>query len=54
MLEGEDMETAVTGDYLKLPAHDILKAGGPRLQTASIACDSAGNLIAVASERAAV
>jgi threonylcarbamoyladenosine tRNA methylthiotransferase MtaB len=48
VLEGDDMETAVTGDYLKIPADDTLKAAGPRLQPAMIEAARAGGLRATA------
>lgn len=48
VLEGDDMEVGVTGDYLKMPADDILKTGGPRLQTAYVTGDGQGGLRAVA------
>lgn len=36
VLEGDDMGVAVTGDYLKVPAHASLRSRGPRLQKARI------------------
>jgi threonylcarbamoyladenosine tRNA methylthiotransferase MtaB len=48
VLEGDDMETAVTGDYLKIPADDTLKAAGPRLQPAMIEAARDGGLHATA------
>jgi threonylcarbamoyladenosine tRNA methylthiotransferase MtaB len=42
VLEGDDMETAVTGDYLKMPADDTLRASGPRLQPALIEAADGG------------
>jgi threonylcarbamoyladenosine tRNA methylthiotransferase MtaB len=44
VLEGDDMETAVTGDYLKIPADDSLQAAGPRLQPALIEAARDGSL----------
>jgi threonylcarbamoyladenosine tRNA methylthiotransferase MtaB len=44
VLEGDDMETAVTGDYLKIPADDTLRAAGPRLQRAMIEAARDGGL----------
>lgn len=44
VLEGDAGGTAVTGDYLKMPADDILRARGPRLQMARIVPDSDGGL----------
>ena len=41
------METAVTGDYLKVPASDTLGAAGRRLQPARLVAES-GELRAVA------
>jgi threonylcarbamoyladenosine tRNA methylthiotransferase MtaB len=52
VLEGDDMEIAVTGDYLKIPAADSLKEAGPRLQPAWVAA-MRGELRAEASTRAA-
>jgi threonylcarbamoyladenosine tRNA methylthiotransferase MtaB len=49
VLEGDDMETAVTGDYLKIPADDTLRAAGPRLQPALIETARDGGLRATAS-----
>jgi threonylcarbamoyladenosine tRNA methylthiotransferase MtaB len=48
VLEGDDMETAVTGDYLKMPADDTLRAAGPRLQQAVIETARDGELRATA------
>lgn len=48
VLEGDAGETAVTGDYLKMPADDSLQVAGPRLQTARIEADASGELRAVA------
>jgi hypothetical protein len=48
VLEGDDMETAVTGDYLKMPADDSLRAAGPRLQPALIEAVQDGGLRATA------
>ncbi|UCC84792.1 MAG: MiaB/RimO family radical SAM methylthiotransferase [Gemmatimonadota bacterium] len=48
VLEGDDMETAVTGDYLKMPADDSLRAAGPRLQPALIEAARDGGLRAKA------
>ncbi len=44
VLEGDDMETAVTGDYLKMPAEDSLRAAGPRLQRALVEAAASGGL----------
>ena len=44
VLEGDDMETAVTGDYLKMSASDSLRVGGPRLQPARVVASRAGKL----------
>jgi threonylcarbamoyladenosine tRNA methylthiotransferase MtaB len=52
VLEGDDMEIAVTGDYLKIPAAASLRAAGPRLQPAWVAAIN-GELRAEASTRAA-
>jgi threonylcarbamoyladenosine tRNA methylthiotransferase MtaB len=52
VLEGDGRVTAVTGDYLKLPASASLVAGGPRLQPARIAAAD-GELRAEAYTRAA-
>jgi len=49
VLEGDEMETAVTGDYLKIPADDTLRAAGPRLQPAMIEAGRDGGLRATAS-----
>ncbi len=48
VLEGDDMETAVTGDYLKMAADDSLLAAGPRLQPALIEAVRDGGLRATA------
>jgi threonylcarbamoyladenosine tRNA methylthiotransferase MtaB len=48
VLEGDCMETAVTGDYLKVPADDTLRAAGPRLQPAMIEAAPGGGLRATA------
>jgi threonylcarbamoyladenosine tRNA methylthiotransferase MtaB len=48
VLEGDDMETAVTGDYLKIPADDTLRAAGPRLQPALVEAARDGGLGATA------
>ncbi len=53
VLEGDAMETAVTGDYLKMPASDSLKVYGPRLQPANIEATAAGTLRAEACTVAA-
>jgi threonylcarbamoyladenosine tRNA methylthiotransferase MtaB len=53
VLEGDDMATAVTGDYLKMPASNSLVAGGPRLQPARIVAGVNGGLAAEAHTRAA-
>jgi threonylcarbamoyladenosine tRNA methylthiotransferase MtaB len=53
VLEGDAMETAVTGDYLKMPASDNLKTSGPRLQPANIVAAAAGGLRAEACTVAA-
>jgi threonylcarbamoyladenosine tRNA methylthiotransferase MtaB len=52
VLEGDDMEIAVTGDYLKIPAADSLRVAGPRLQPAWVAAMD-GQLRAEANTRAA-
>ncbi len=52
ILEGDDLETAVTGDYLKVPAADTLKAAGRRLQPARLVAYG-GELRAEAPTRAA-
>lgn len=44
VLEGDDMETAVTGDYLKMSASDRLRVRGPRLQPALLVAGEAGEL----------
>lgn len=49
VLEGSDMDTAVTGDYLKMPADDTLKPAGPRLQPALIEAGPDGRLRATRS-----
>ncbi len=49
VLEGDDMATAVTGDYLKMHADDSLKARGPRMQEARIEAYEDGGLKAVAA-----
>ena len=46
VLEGRDMEVAVTGDYLKMPARLSLRVR-PRLQVAAIESDGNGGLLAV-------
>ncbi|UCC74793.1 MAG: MiaB/RimO family radical SAM methylthiotransferase [Gemmatimonadota bacterium] len=48
VLEGDSNEVAVTGDYLKMPADDTLKANGPRLQPAMIEAAADGGLRATA------
>lgn len=48
VLEGDDMETAVTGDYLKMSASDSLRVRGPRLQPARVVARGAGELRATA------
>jgi threonylcarbamoyladenosine tRNA methylthiotransferase MtaB len=48
VLEGDDMETGVTGDYLKMPAEGSLRAMGPRMQAATIRSDGNGGLLAAA------
>ena len=53
VLEGDDMATAVTGDYLKMPASNSVVAGGPRLQPARIVAGVNGGLAAEAHTRAA-
>ena len=53
VLEGDGRLTAVTGDYLKMPASDSLVAGGPRLQPARIVAAPDGGLSAEAYTRAA-
>ena len=54
VLEGDDeATTAVTGDYLKMPASASLVAGGPRLQSARIVAQPDGGLGAEANTRAA-
>ncbi len=50
VLEGDDLATAVTGDYLKMPACDSLKNGGPQLQPAWIVSDGNGGLRATAAK----
>jgi threonylcarbamoyladenosine tRNA methylthiotransferase MtaB len=52
VLEGDEMETAVTGDYLKVPASNSLRAAGRRLQPARLVT-SAGKLRAEALTLAA-
>ena len=52
VLEGDDLATAVTGDYLKMPASHSLKARGPRMQLARITATRAGGLRATAHTRA--
>jgi len=47
-LEGDELDVAVTGDYLKLSASDSLRARGPRLQPALIESDGEGELRATA------
>lgn len=51
VLEGDDPATAVTGDYLKMPASDSLKATGPRMQMARIEAARDGGLRAAAYTR---
>ncbi|NIR46149.1 MAG: MiaB/RimO family radical SAM methylthiotransferase [Gemmatimonadetes bacterium] len=46
VLEGDADEVAVTGDYLKMPALDSLRALGRRLRTARIESDGNGGLVA--------
>lgn len=46
VLEGEDRGTAVTGDYLKMPASDSLRSRGSGLQEARLVVDELGSLIA--------
>ncbi len=54
VLEGDERSfTAVTGDYLKMPASDSLVACGPRLQPARIVAQPDGGLAAEANTRAA-
>lgn len=53
VLEGDGMGTAVTGDYLKMPASASLVAGGPRLQAARIVSAASGELRADIRSRAA-
>jgi threonylcarbamoyladenosine tRNA methylthiotransferase MtaB len=53
VLEGDGMATAVTGDYLKMPASHSLVAGGPRLQPARIVTGANGDLAAEPCTRAA-
>lgn len=48
VLEGDDLATAVTGDYLKMPASLSLKAAGPRMQMARIEAAPDGSLRAAA------
>ncbi len=48
VLEGDDLGTAVTGDYLKMPASDSLKVAGPRMQLARIEAAPDGGLRATA------
>jgi threonylcarbamoyladenosine tRNA methylthiotransferase MtaB len=51
VLEGDDMEVAVTGDYLKVAADYSLRRHGPRLQPARLAArgaPSAAELVALA------
>jgi threonylcarbamoyladenosine tRNA methylthiotransferase MtaB len=52
VLEGDDMEIAVTGDYLKVPAADSLRAAGRRLQPARLVARG-GDLRAEPRTRAA-
>jgi threonylcarbamoyladenosine tRNA methylthiotransferase MtaB len=52
VLEGDDMETAVTGDYLKVAAADSLRTAGRRLQPARLVARG-GALRAEARTRAA-
>jgi threonylcarbamoyladenosine tRNA methylthiotransferase MtaB len=53
VLEGDEAGTAVTGDYLKMPASDTLVAQGPRLQPARVVDDGASGLRAEAFTQAA-
>jgi threonylcarbamoyladenosine tRNA methylthiotransferase MtaB len=54
VLEGDERSvTAVTGDYLKMPASDSLVASGPRLQPARIVAQPDGELAAESNTRAA-
>jgi hypothetical protein len=46
VLEGDADEVAVTGDYLKMPALDSLRARGRRLQVARIRSDGNGGTVA--------
>ncbi len=48
VLEGDDRGTAVTGDYLKMPASHSLRASGPRLQRARVEEATGGGLVAAA------
>jgi len=52
VLEGDDLATAVTGDYLKMPASDSLRAAGSRMQLARIEAAPDGGLRASAYIRA--
>jgi threonylcarbamoyladenosine tRNA methylthiotransferase MtaB len=52
ILEGDDLETAVTGDYLKVPAADTLRAAGRRMQPARLVAHG-GELRAEAQTRTA-
>jgi len=53
-LEGDERSiTAVTGDYLKMPASDSLVASGPRLQPARIVAQPDGGLAAESNTLAA-
>jgi threonylcarbamoyladenosine tRNA methylthiotransferase MtaB len=49
VLEGDELQTAVTGDYLKMPADDRLKEAGRRLQRARIESIGRGRLKAAAT-----
>jgi threonylcarbamoyladenosine tRNA methylthiotransferase MtaB len=44
VLEGDHMEIAVTGDYLKMSASDTLRVRGARLQPALVVAGEAGEL----------
>jgi len=48
VIEGDQDEVAVTGDYLKMPALASLQVNGPRLQPARIESDGSGGLVAAA------
>ncbi len=49
VLEGDEGETAVTGDYLKMPASRSLRVRGPRLQRARVEAAAGGGLHATAA-----